>query len=122
MVKTRFSAHLNILSPFSADFYSGELIPIGSNVTIRLREIFAWRRQPFWRNCKGADGVLGDWALARCAGGVWRGRVRRSWLEGWIAMGSWGMAAGADVGVFGVGAGKGFGVPGPWSFSFVRAF
>ena len=37
---------------------------------------------------------MGDWALARCDGGVWRRRVRRCGLEGWVAVGSWGMVAG----------------------------
>ena len=32
---------------------------------------------------------MGDLALARCDGGVWRRRVRRCGLEGWVAVGSW---------------------------------
>ena len=63
-----------------------------------------------------------DWALARCAGVVWRRRLRRCGLEGWVAVGSWGMVAGEDEGFLGVGAGKEFGVTGLWSFSCVCFF
>ena len=41
---------------------------------------------------------MGDLALARCDGGVWRRRVRRCGLEGWLAVGSWGMVAGGMQG------------------------
>ena len=45
--------------------------------------------------------------------------MRRCGLEGWVAVGSWGMVAGEESGFLGVGAGKGFGVPGLWAFSCV---
>ena len=62
-----------------------------------------------------------DWALARCAGVVWRRRLRRCGLEGWVAVGSWGMVAGEGAEFLGFGAGKDLGSQG-FGLSHVCAF
>ena len=53
-----------------------------------------------------------DWALARCAGVVWRRRLRRCGLEGWVAVGSWGMVAGGIQGFEGAALEKDLGSQG----------